>query len=74
MSDILERAKNCPEWLRQERKKAFKAFDVYKQNVAYGLVEETQEEHEQIKAWYNDCLNLNRQAIENVPAKVRKYL
>ena len=78
---IEERVKNCPEILRQKRARVFKAFDIYKQNVNYGLVEETEQEHEDIKNWYLACLDLTenglinaKNAIENVPEKVKKYL
>ena len=81
MSKVVERANASPDVLRQKRARAFKAFDVYKQNVNYGLVEETEQEHEDIKNWYNACLDLTenglinaKNAIENVPEKVKKYL
>jgi hypothetical protein len=70
---IEDRIKISPDILRQKRAIVFKAFDVYKENVNYGLVEETEQEHENIKNWYNACLNLDKNAIENVPEKVRKY-
>ena len=74
MSKVVDRANASPEYLRQKRAKVFKAFDVYKENVNYGLVEETEQEHENIKIWYNACLDLNKNAIENVPEKIAKYL
>ena len=73
MSKVVERAKNSAQVLRQERARVFKAFDIYKQNVGYGLIAETQERHEEIKSWYNACLNLDKNAIENVPSEVVKY-
>ena len=81
MSKVVERAKNSAKVLRQERARVFKAFDIYKQNVNYGLVEENEQEHENIKNWYNAFLDLTdngiiqaKNAIENVPEKVKKYL
>ena len=74
MSKVVERAKNSAQVLRQERAIVFKAFDIYKQNVAYGVEQETQEKHNEIIAWYNACLNLDKNAIENVPSEVAKYL
>lgn len=74
MSKVVDRAKNSAQVLRQERARVFKAFDIYKQNVAYGVEQETQEKHNEIISWYNACLNLDRHAIENVPSEVAKYL
>ena len=59
---------------RKLRSPLLKAFDVYKTNVQYGIIEETQEEHEAIIAWYHDLLDLDQTAIDNPPAKVRSYL
>ena len=72
--NIEERAKHSKEVLRAKRSRLFRAFDVYKQNVSYGLVEETTEKHEEIKSWYNKCRELDYEAINNPPQEIAKYL
>ena len=74
MSNIRERAKNCPELLRAKRKRLFKAFDIYKENVNYGLVEETQETHNKLVQWYQGCLDLDANAIDNCPNEIKPYM
>ena len=74
MSKVVERAKSSAEYLRNQRKKVFRAFDIYKENVNYGIETETQEKHEQILAWYHKCCDLDRNALKNVPVEVAKYL
>lgn len=74
MSKVVERALTSNEHLRNRRMVIFKAFDIYKENVNYGIVEESQERHEQILAWYHKCCDLDRNALENVPVEVAKYL
>lgn len=50
----LSRAKSA---FRQYRGEAFKAFDIYKTNIEYGVVTETASQHEAIVEWYDDMLN-----------------
>ena len=69
-----ERAKHTPEVLRKERTRLFKAFDIYKSNVEYGVVPETQETHDLITNWYLACLELDYQAINNPPSEIIRYL
>ena len=71
---IKERALNSAEVLRIKRSVDFKAFDIYKQNVNYGIIEETQEQHDEISLWYHRCLMLDREAIENVPEVIKPYM
>ncbi len=59
---------------RQIRKKQLQAFDIYKTNLFYGLEEETEEEKIAVIDWYNGVLNLNADAIKNIPQKVKKYV
>ena len=40
------------EALRRLREPLLKAFDIYKSNVYYGVINETEEEHQQILNWY----------------------
>ena len=60
--------------IRQLREPLLKAFDIYKSNIYYGIVTETIEEHENILRWYKDLCDLNINAIENVPALIKKYV
>ena len=69
-----ERAKRTPEVLRKQRARLFKAFDIYKENVNYGLINETQETHDKLVVWYNLCLDLDYDAINNVPSELERYL
>ena len=71
---IRERAERSVEFLRVKRKRLFKAFDIYKQNVAYGLIPESQERHQELVNWYSKALDLNYDAISNPPQEVKKYL
>lgn len=69
-----ERAKRTPEVLRKQRARLFKAFDIYKENVNYGLINETQETHDKLVVWYNDCLELDYNAINEYPNELERYL
>lgn len=60
--------------LRAKREPLLKAFDIYKTNVMYGLVDETDGEHLSITNWYRAILELDENAIENYPMKVGAYL
>ena len=69
-----ERAKRTPEVLRKQRARLFKAFDIYKENVNYGLINETQETHDKLVVWYNGCLELDYNAINEYPNELERYL
>lgn len=58
--------------LRARRKEILNAFDIYKTNVYYGIEED--EEREQILSWYQDLLDLNETAFDNIPERIRKYI
>lgn len=75
------------DYLRALRKPLLQAFDIYKSNVYYGVVTETEEEHAEVLAWYAALLDIGNtnalsravtitaeSAIKNVPAGVRRYL
>lgn len=73
------------DYLRALRKPLLQAFDIYKSNVYYGVVAETEEEHAEVLAWYAALLDIGNanakartmtaeSAIQNVPAGVRRYL
>ena len=60
--------------LRTLREPLLAAFDIYKQNVNYGILTETEEEHASVTAWYRDLCDLDETAIREVPAKIKKYV
>ena len=71
---FIPKANHSQEVLRKKRAKLFKAFDIYKENVNYGLINETQETHDKLVVWYNLCLELDYNAINNVPSELERYL
>lgn len=71
---LIQKALRDPGILRAKRKRAFQAFDIYKSNVEYGVITETEQEHEAIMRWYLSCLELDQSAIENIPDKVGRYM
>lgn len=60
--------------LRSEREEILRAFDIYKTNVLYGIEQETEEEKVEIINWYNELLDLNSSAFDNISAKITRYL
>lgn len=60
--------------LRLGRKSLLAAFDKYKSNVYYGIESETLAERDNIMAWYKAVLELDENALENVPAKIKYYV
>ena len=65
------------------RQKQFSAFDIYKSNIDYGIIEETEEERQDIISWYLLMLEFpeyiteeNYETIEfpETPATIRSYL
>lgn len=60
--------------LRTLREPLLAAFDIYKQNVNYGILTETAEERETILAWYRDLCDLKESAIREVPVRIKKYV
>lgn len=60
--------------LRQLRAPLLDAFDIYKSNVYYGVIEESEQQHEEILAWYRDLCDLKESAIATPPHGVQKYL
>ena len=59
--------------LRVLRTPLLDAFDIYKSNVHYGIIEETPEEKAAILEWYRALLDLEEWAFKNPPASVLKY-
>ena len=74
MSELTERARISPEILRMERERLFKAFDIYKANVKYGVIGESEEEHTLITEWYRKALDLDADSIRDYPAVLNRYL
>ena len=66
-----ERKKNT---LRAKREPLLTAFDIYKSNVLIGAVSPTDEEKQEVIAWYHEILDLSEQAIDNPPEIIKKYL
>ena len=60
--------------LRQKRKPLLQAFDTYKTNVFYGIVQETAYDKLKIIAWYEGIKALDEEAINNIPDAIKYYL
>ncbi len=60
--------------LRTKRSVILEAFDKYKINVYYGITIETTELKEQILEWYQQLLDLNEEAFNNIPKAIKYYL
>lgn len=74
MSELTDRARISPEILRMERERLFRAFDIYKANVRYGVIGESEEEHALITEWYRKALDLDIDAIRDYPIVLNRYL
>ena len=74
MSELTDRARISPEILRMERERLFKAFDIYKANVRYGVISESEEEHTLITEWYRKALDLDAGSIRDYPIVLNRYL
>lgn len=59
---------------RDYRRELLAAFDVYKQNVLYGIDEETPETRGAVLSWYRKLLDLDPEAFEEIPTPVAAYL
>ena len=60
--------------LRTLRAPLLAAFDIYKSNVQYGILAESEEEHAAVLAWYQALLNLEAWAVTDPPAAVARYV
>ena len=74
MSELTDRARISPEILRMERERLFRAFDIYKANVRYGVIGESEEEHTRITEWYRKALDLDASSIRDYPIVLNRYL
>lgn len=59
---------------RGYRRELLAAFDVYKQNVLYGIDGETPETRGAVLSWYRKLLDLDPAAFREIPAPVTAYL
>ncbi len=71
---VVDRALHSTEVLRTKRAKLFKAFDIFKQNVNFGIEEITEERKEIIINWYKRCLGLDYDSIVHYPVELQKYI
>ncbi len=59
---------------RQLRGPLLRAFDIYKSNIAYGVISEGAEEHQDIVMWYRALLEKEEWAIDSIPQGILPYL
>ncbi len=66
------------EKLRNKREPLLEAYDRYKVNVLYGIEKidtlKEQTDKKLIDDWYRKILDLNEEAINNLPEKIKYYL
>lgn len=74
MSQLIEHAKHNLDVLRTHRARLFKAFDIFKENVNFGITTLSDDRKLEIINWYNLCLELDYNAINNYPSELEKYL
>lgn len=62
------------EALERDRELILDAWDIYSKNVAYGVYEETEEEHESYIKWYKGICNKEAWAFTEIPTVIRKHM
>ena len=62
------------EAIRALRAPLLAAFDIYKGNVLYGIVEESHAAREEVLTWYRALLDKEIWALTEIPAGIRAYL
>ncbi len=62
------------EAIRRLREPLLEAFDIYKSNLFYGVVTESEEEHAAVLGWYRRLLDLDPASVTAVPPQVEKYV
>lgn len=60
--------------LRDKRKVLLNAFDTYNINVTRGFIKENEEQKQAIVEWYQSILDLDENAINNPPERIKYYL
>jgi len=80
---VFSRVSKAKSDFRKYRGAAFRAFDIYKTNIEYGVVTETALQHEAIVEWYDDMLNfpelITPESIEGlkfpaIPEAIAQYV
>ena len=62
------------EAIRQLRRPLLSAFDIYKGNVLYGVIEETDAEREEVLRWYHALLAREAWALSEIPTSILPYV
>ena len=60
--------------LRAKRLNLFKAFDILKSNIYFGIDHIDSVEQQALIKWYEAALDLEEEAINNPPAILAKYV
>lgn len=60
--------------LRDKRKPILEAWDIAKGNIAVGVEVVTAERKAELIAWYKKMLDLDEEALSNIPQEVAKYI
>ncbi|MBO7527441.1 MAG: hypothetical protein J6T74_06080 [Clostridia bacterium] len=71
---VKDRANVCPQVLRQKREKLFRAFDILKENINFGIDNVSEERKNELIAWYRNACDLQPSAINDYPQELNKYL
>ena len=71
---VKDRALHSQEFLRNKRTRLFKAFDILKENINFGIIPMSDERKYEIINWYTKALELDYDAINNYPSELEKYL
>lgn len=61
-------------YYRSIRKRLLQAFDIYKTNVIYGIINESEEQKKEVLKWYKNILDLEENSLDNVPECIKRYL
>lgn len=56
------------------REKILSAWDIYSKNVAYGIIKESDAEHEYYVKWYKAICDKELWAFETIPAEIKKHM
>jgi ABC-type Fe3+-hydroxamate transport system substrate-binding protein len=60
--------------IRQLREPLLTAFDKYKTNIVYGIKVENEEQHQKILNWYQQLLDKEEEALQNIPEEIKYFL
>lgn len=73
-SDVPNLGIRSDDGIRQLRAPLMSALDIYDKNVLRGRITETPEEKVKINEWYQKLCDLDPTALDEIPAKVQKYI